>query len=165
MTRKIPSDYVWGAVLAAFSAALLWNSRDTGDVALGAASSAMGWPHIILWGLLILGLALIPYGWLGDRREDRPHTVSTGPASLRTTVFVGATGAAYFAGLDYLGFLVSTLAFGVILPKLLGRSGWRGPLAFSTIALTAFWIIFVKILNVPLPKGVGPFREVSLFFS
>ena len=59
--------------------------------------------------------------------------------------------------MDYLGFAASIFVYVTVLTGSIGKHRWR--VAFATGALTAiaFYVVFARWLQVPLPKGIMGF--------
>ncbi|WP_150460937.1 tripartite tricarboxylate transporter TctB family protein [Nesterenkonia ebinurensis] len=72
--------------------------------------------------------------------------------------------AGYVAVLPYLGYVVATLVMAWVLAWTIGvRKVLSATLASITyVALTT--VIFGVLMNVPLPRGRGPFVDISAFF-
>jgi putative tricarboxylic transport membrane protein len=159
------ANIIWGAILTCGSGFLLWVAyRPVKHGLLDTGVSGMIWPQMILWGLLFLSLLLLARGCVGalNARPERQRDVSS--SHFQKPILLALLGAVYFALFDELGFIVSTLLFTASTVLLLGR---RRPIEVSLFSLgftATLLIIFVKALNVPLPRGVGVFREFSLLF-
>ncbi len=68
---------------------------------------------------------------------------------------------AYVPGIEYLGFFLATALY-LAAFMLVGRYRRGGIIAASSIlGSLAFVFVFMKIVYVSLPLGVGPFRQVS----
>ncbi len=91
-----------------------------------------------------------------DGAEDRA-TANT----YRLLAAVGLSGA-YVAGLEWLGFFVATALY-LGLFMVLGRYRRAGVIAStSVLGSLAFVFVFMKIVYVSLPLGVGPFQALSI---
>jgi len=69
-----------------------------------------------------------------------------------------------FIGLPNMGFLLSTLIF---IPGLMLGLGNRNPLQISlnTIGtILASYVVFIRLMMIPLPRGVGIFWDFSVMF-
>jgi len=97
-----------------------------------------------------------------DRRArdlDRPADVG------RTEVLFTAMGFAYWLSLPWLGYVVATSLFLLVGTLSLGERVSLRPFVVSIASATAFWIVFVFLLGVPLPdlppdvvKGLNPYK-------
>lgn len=159
------ANIVWGAILACGSGFLLWVAyRPVKHGLLDTGVSGMVWPQMILWGLLLLSLLLLAQGCVGELRAHANRQQDVSSSHFQRPILLALVGAIYFAVFDELGFIASTLLFAASTVLLLGR---RRPIEVSSfsVGFTAILVIlFVKVLNVPLPRGVGVFREFSLLF-
>jgi putative tricarboxylic transport membrane protein len=122
-----------------------------------------------LWPLVILGLsALISASLFVShlltifRGYARP---SGGGMEAWWTLFLSmVTFLLYTAGMQYLGFLVATPLYMAGFMAVLGMRRWTY-LVMSSIAVTLILnFLFIQFLFIPLPKGVGVFRDISLLF-
>lgn len=137
-----------------------------------------------VWPKIILGLAMVTCGYAIVRglligRDDaqvggvlesiveetpsgEPQPAAPPPASSRWTLIIGiAMTVAYVALVDKLGFFLSTALY-------LAGFMWVGNyrrigvvLATSLAGALAFMFVFMKVVYVSLPLGVGPFAELT----
>lgn len=80
-----------------------------------------------------------------------------GPALLRVGIFAGAT-LVYIIVLSYVGLLVATILYFLVIIKALGKAGWLVPVIMSTVFAATVSVVFVVVLRVPLailPAGLG----------
>lgn len=126
------------------------------------------WPKIVLILLMFCSAMLALETFLKRHTIDakgQEKKEDYDPKGLVRMLGTGALLALYiFAGLKYLGFLLSTFLFTPLLMYWLGN---RKPIviALTTLISTSFFvIIFCKIMLIPLPRGMGIFRTFSLFF-
>jgi putative tricarboxylic transport membrane protein len=159
------ANIVWGTILACGSGFLLWVAyRPVKHGLLDTGVSGMVWPQMILWGLLFLSLLLLAQDCVSELRARRNRHQDVSLGHFQRPILLALVGAVYFAAFDELGFIASTLLFTASTVVLLGR---RRPIEvslFSVIFTAILLIVFVKVLIVPLPRGVGVFREFSLLF-
>ena len=164
MRRAFPPDCVWGLVLTGFSGFLLWVAYWPVQHTALVGSGGFAWPRTILWALLVLSLVLVITGWRSRALNSAAAPEPRGH-DLRRALIVAVVGAAYFASLGYIGFLLSTLVLTTILPKILGRKSWIGIMFFSLTFTTLIWLVFIRLLDLPLPKGVDIFYSFSAFLA
>jgi len=122
------------------------------------------WPKIMLMGAIILSLFLLIKNWkkkaesvLEEGEEfEKPNRVrSTG---ILIVCFI------YAFAMSHLGFLISTPLF---VAAILLLSEYRSikKLFLIPITITAvFFLIFVWLASVPMPRGHWIFRNFSLLF-
>jgi len=126
------------------------------------------WPKIVL-GLLIFCSAMLLLE--NYRRRRAHHDQGQGkkedydPKGLIRMLGTGALLLFYvFIGLQYLGFLLSTLIFTAALMYWLGN---RKPVTIALVSVLSsslFMVIFCRLMLIPLPRGEGLFRTFSLLF-
>jgi putative tricarboxylic transport membrane protein len=83
------------------------------------------------------------------------------PSAARVTLGVGAT-LAYVVLVSLLGFFLATAAFLAAFIALGGYRRWGVVAACSVGGSLAMVVVFMKMVYVSLPLGVGPFRLLSI---
>ena len=138
-----------------YQAVQLPDVDDTGDV-LGAS----GFPLVI--GLLaLLVLLLITIRAVREGTGERlPLFDLRLPEGRLLLANVGLL-AGYIVLLNILGFAVSTMLYLFIAPTSFGYSKWRTLTAFSVAGSVLLVGVFGTAFYVPLPRGIGLFRELS----
>lgn len=71
----------------------------------------------------------------------------------------------YITLMDKIGFVCSTPLFVAYYMTLLGNRSWKMRLLTAALSTAALYILFSRFLQVPLPRGYGMFRDLSLFFE
>jgi len=103
---------------------------------------------LILLSLILLGRSL----WVG---QLEPGGVNFGEHWKRLIVVVPAL-VAYFFLLEPIGYLLTTVAIIILVAKLVNCS-WKEAVAISIVCTVVTYILIVRYLNGPLPKGIIPF--------
>jgi putative tricarboxylic transport membrane protein len=120
------------------------------------------WPRLVLIGLMVSALVNAAASL---RRPSRPSLAAVplarefrrGRLALAGGLILG-----YIGAIELVGFLLATSAF---LAAFMALAGLRRPVSLLLIAaigaglLTA---VFVRVVYLPLPKGWGPFEDVTL---
>lgn len=161
---------------AALFAGAAYLFHDAGTFAAFARPGQLGpdfWPRAILVLLMIVCgyeavRRLIVGGTLEDADETAPADQEPEPGSgggrrypVRLALGVVLT-AAYVLALDVLGFFVATALY-LALFMVVGCYGRARVIALSSVlGSLAFVFVFMKIVYVSLPLGVGPFRTLSV---
>lgn len=145
---------------AAVALALLLASRGLGTVAAPGQLSPAFWPRLVLAGLLLACLAKA-------LQEVRARTVG-GAVDVRRPLARERLAAAVAAIVLYvllgpwLGFPLATALFIAAFMLLCGA---RGPMAVggsAVLGTVALLYLFVKLVYLPLPKGAGPFEDLTI---
>jgi putative tricarboxylic transport membrane protein len=138
-----------------YEAMQLPNIDDTVDV-LGAS----GFPQIIG----VLALLVLLFITINTIRENKAVQISLfnlrlpeGRLLLVNIFFL----ASYIVLLSILGFAVSTMLYLFIAPTSFGYSKWRLLTFFSVVGALVLVSVFGSVFYVPLPRGIGLFRELS----
>lgn len=124
------------------------------------------WPKILLVIVAVLALALIWQNVVNIRtRLAAGKTGSTGePLNWAKLGASALLVVAYFVGLQTVGFMIATMIFLFLAIRLIGYGnrllGTIYPFAFTALVTLAF----VKVLELPLPRGMGPFESLSRMF-
>jgi hypothetical protein len=79
--------------------------------------------------------------------------IPTGAGRKRLLILIGAM-FLYFIALSWLGFIISSVLFAVVLMRTLSDSGYTRILVYSLIMSFAIYGGFVYLLKVPMPRGV-----------
>jgi putative tricarboxylic transport membrane protein len=120
------------------------------------------WPQLLLGGLIILSIFLLidiykrRTALAATTAEQQPY-----PARFWYTL---ALAIVYTIIMPYIGFAVSTLLFSLVIMRVLGVKNPKDLLMISAGTTVLFVVLFPKIMAVPMPRGVGVFRAISLFF-
>lgn len=121
------------------------------------------WPRIILGALFVLSVILLvrvivypPSPESANPPEKQPHP--------RNFWFVLGSTVAYIAAMGWIGFTIATVLY---LGVMLWLLQFRRIIPFLMIVLGSTLVtvlLFTRLLGIPLPRGTGLFRTISLFF-
>jgi hypothetical protein len=145
------ADRIAGAVLLAFAVAFsagalkFYPYTGPGGPGSGFLPFWLGIVMAVLAGMLLASGLRAP--------DPGPEWLPRGEGRKRLLIVLGVT-IALVALLKYLGMILGTALFLVVLLRLIDRSPW--PLALGVAALTAGvnWLVFSHWLRVPFPLGV-----------
>lgn len=160
VARASQLTILWAPLVGvALAVVLLVASRGLDTVSAPGQLGPAFWPRLVLAGLLVACLAKA----LEDARARRTAKVTEAVpfARGRLTAAIAAI-VLYVLLAPLLGFAITTAAFIVVFMILCGA---RGPLmlgANAAVGTVALLYIFVKVVYLPLPKGAGPFENVTL---
>jgi len=154
-------DLIAGLVLLGL-AVLYWIEADAIPVTgFGGSISAQGLPKFLAIGLVLTSLALIAQALL-MRRTAGP--VENPEADNRWTLAnharaagIAAIGVGFIFAVELAGFTISVFLLLLATALYMGQRPSLKLLLVSIAGGAAFWGIFVKLLNIPLPKGLFPF--------
>lgn len=110
--------------------------------------------------LALGGLVRAAPAWRAAGARGQPLL---GPAPGQLLLVI-ALSLVYPFAMDVMGFLVATLGFQIVLLGLLGIRRPGVVLAVSGVNLALLYGIFARALQLPLPRGSGAFRSLSLWF-
>ncbi|PZG20093.1 tripartite tricarboxylate transporter TctB family protein [Nonomuraea aridisoli] len=103
------------------------------------------WPFAISVVIVVLSLVLLV---TGRKLED---TERFSKSSLLTAVAL-VTLVALAALLPVIGFEIPSLLLTFVWLRWLGKESWRSSIVISIGAVAAFYVIFVLLLQIPLPR-------------
>jgi hypothetical protein len=121
------------------------------------------WPQLILGGMLILGVILLVdvikrKGKMKGKEEEAPKPY---PQNLYIVLGLALV---YTFAMNYLGFAISTLLLMIALMWVLKVRKIKTIMLTSVLTTTFMVVLFPKIMMVPMPRGTGIFRVISLLF-
>lgn len=154
------SNLIAGVVLLAFSV-IFWLGADAIPKSrLGGSVGADGLPKTLAIALGVLSLGLIAQTLLMARaapaaaveRESRTERRNLHLRALGMIVI----GAVYVAVVPYLGYVLSIALLLLAVALYNGKRASRGLVLFTILGAVVFYVLFVQILDVPLPAGFWP---------
>lgn len=144
--RSLTVDQVAGAVFAAFSLLVLWESR---KIPLGfLAEPGPGWlPMLLACALLACGIAVAAGGRHGKRMAEVQwpewrHAV----AILGTCIFMALA-------IERLGYRLTIFMAMLVLAGFVEKKGWVAGVLYAGGFSLATHYLFNTTLRVPLPQG------------
>ena len=107
-------------------------------------------PVIVGVMLLLASLTTMWEGWQLDKAEhiDLP----AGAGRKRLLSLIGLL-FGYFLALPWLGQILSSTVFCILLMRVLSDLRWPRIVAYSLVMSIALYVVFVFLLKVPLPRG------------
>jgi hypothetical protein len=163
MVRPYLGEIVIYAVYLGLSIFLLFETERIPQFGIYTAFGPRLWPRVILGlSVLISGSLLVSYLLAFFRGNDRPGY--EGMQAWWTLFLSIVTFFLYALGMQYLGFLVATPFYMAGFMAVLGMRRWTYLVVGSIAVPLILNILFIQFLFLPLPKGVGIFRDISLLF-
>ncbi len=121
------------------------------------------WPKIVLFCLIVLSAALTLSNVIKWRKSR--DKVSEREAGWKRVFIVVLLAVAYVYFLKPLGFIVASPLF-IIGMMLLIMPARKKVIPFAVLGIMVMiYIIFSKLLFVPLPKGFGVFHDISIMLG
>jgi len=119
------------------------------------------WPRFVLAGIVLMSL-LIMIRALRNRGKGPPGTPAP-PAKMNTTHVLVCAAALFFVTIliPYLGFLFSAFLGMILFSYILGAREKFTVFWYSIASVAAIYLVFGRILLVPMPRGVSIFQKLS----
>ncbi|SFD90321.1 Tripartite tricarboxylate transporter TctB family protein [Lentibacillus persicus] len=143
----------------------------TSEAASSTNIGPMGWPIMILLFTLLMGTLLLLITWVKGRntdQQDKGYIPSDDEAPenkhfhmKNRHFYILASIALYVLLLPVVGFIVVTPVLFFFLAWLLGMGKILKIVAVTVASNIVFVIIFIYLLGIPFPRGVGIFRSFS----
>lgn len=130
------------------------------------------WPKLVLGVIAFLALIILiqnVQSLLKCRKEHRPAEEQCGSREesrqvAKRIIIISLLAIAYFFGLRYMGFILSTILFLYITIFWIGIPGKRTKILYPLLFTTGLALVFIKFLELSLPRGAGIFRMFSELF-
>jgi len=131
-----------------------------GSIRLHVGTPLMPQPGFFpfLGGFLLIGLSLVllVQGWLGrDKAPRQPREAAFG--EWRRPLILVVSMSVYTAVLEWLGYVLPTIALSVVILRVLGVTSWKVLILASVGLSVGTYVLFGRILGIDLPAGVLPF--------
>lgn len=160
-------ELIFSLLILLASLVLFWVTGSFGGrtVLQGARMGPAFWPRFIL-GALILLTVIVSVGTIKKIKREKAWSEALlvmDRGKVRFFVAIGLS-VSYLTLLPMMGFIAVTPFFMIAFMLLLGEKS-KGWILSVSVGMTAIIVIlFTKAMYVPLPRGVGFFREFSLIF-
>ncbi|MCF6410743.1 tripartite tricarboxylate transporter TctB family protein [Pseudalkalibacillus salsuginis] len=130
------------------------------------------WPYILLTLMLILAIFGIVKSYILAKKsksiESKDHEDKIEPErtffKLSIPMISLVLVILYVLLLNAIGFIISTLLFLYGISLLLGQKKQLYSIIFAVLTTVVFIGLFSVLLSIPLPRGLGIFRQLSLLF-
>jgi putative tricarboxylic transport membrane protein len=130
-----------------------------GSIRLHVGTPLMPQPGFFpfLGGFLLIGLSLVllVQGWLG--RNEAPRQPREAFGEWRRPLILVVSMSVYTAVLEWLGYVLPTIALSVVILRVLGVTSWKVLILASVGLSVGTYVLFGRILGIDLPAGVLPF--------
>jgi putative tricarboxylic transport membrane protein len=130
-------------------------SMKYGDVRAGFPNAGF-FPFVGGAGLVLLSLIQLFGIYLGNRKtgEEKPEAFFPQKESLKRIVVTLAILFFYCIALQYVGFLIATFLFMVLLLRCIEPQRWTVLLITALLTSTFSYLLFEILLKAQLPKGI-----------
>ena len=130
------------------------------DTIAGDALGARGFPLALIVAGFVLCLVIL-LRRAGENKATDGKLLDLGTPEGKAVLASGIVLLAYLALMNVLGYILATMLFSLVAARAMG---FRKPgllVLFSALLTTALFLLFGKLFMVPLPRGIGPLRELS----
>lgn len=164
-------DYLFYSIVIAFAGFFLMSTTGIQSANKTTILGPKAWPSIILILMLVLAIMGVIKTFITSKKaavaqvesseiEEPERRLFNIPFSLVSIFSI----ILYTVGLYVFGFIISSVLFLYLLTQLLGAKKQLVIILLSVILTAVFVWLFSIVLSVPLPRGIGIFREFSLLF-
>ena len=131
-----------GLAAACLAFAFAGGLLSPGEWAVPSQSKTL-FPALLLLGAAFAGLYIAAGATAtADDTTPRRHLRALG---------MGLAAAAYAIALPHIGLHLSTAVLCTAVPIVLGYRNWLGIAAFMVLIIALAWLVFIRLMNVPLP--------------
>jgi putative tricarboxylic transport membrane protein len=126
---------------------------------IGDPLGPKAFPRMLGIGLLFTAGLLFLEMWKAKKTEDakkvdgEPQDYRHYPIVVTVVVWTGL----YFAVFEWLGYVVATAAYLIVLTAYFNRGKWTANVLTSVLFCIGGYLMFSKLLEVNLPRGILPF--------
>lgn len=143
--------YLWiGGAGACFALAYLWGAFDLPFGQIDQPGAAV-FPIVVGVILLLSSIAAIWEGFKTGKNEKVAFPAGIGRKRLQA-LFGLLLG--YFLVMPWLGHVISSALFCILLMRALSDLGWARIIAYSIAITASLYVVFVIMLKLPLPRGL-----------
>lgn len=122
------------------------------------------WPQLVLGVIVILSGILVFFDFLSRRIEKPVTEFSEGKPHTKRLILAIILTLSYGFSVPWLGFLLSIFILQILFLLVLSEKKVI-VIVFLPLGLTvSIYLIFIKILYIPLPRGSGVFLQFSRLF-
>lgn len=151
--------YLFEACLVVLSVSMLFNIRKWSFIKTYMGMGPEMWPIIVLGAIIILSALQVFLSAFGGKESS----ISFENLTAQVLLAMGLLGA-YIYSFEYIGFLIATLLFQWIFIALINQYRNKRYVFAPIVVTVLIFILFVKVMYVPLPRGMGLFRAFSSLF-
>lgn len=166
------ANYLLSIITIVVSVFFLVAAFQTPETASSTNIGPMGWPIMILLFTLLMGILLLLTTWVEGRKKDqhdKDHITSDvyeAPTEKNFHMknrhfYILVSIAIYVLLMPVVGFIVVTPVLFFFLAWLLGMGKILKVAAVTIASNIVFVIVFIYLLGIPFPRGVGIFRSFS----
>lgn len=130
------------------------------------------WPKIILLCMGILSVAIIFENVAALRLKIKEKKVGAASykevwdntTGVKKMILMSVLCITYYWGLNVIGFMLSTIIFMLLAMLIIGGAKKITLIIYPIVFTVLIEVVFVKLLELSLPRGIGIFNEISLLF-
>lgn len=147
------------AIIALTALLLLWYSKDISPGQVERVGPAF-WPTLALLGILV-GVAIKCVETLRRHRSE-PSEAAIEDIDLRTAFTAIASCIIGVALIEFAGFVIANFVFLLMFLRIAGLKRKMAQVTVAASGTVAMVYLFVKLVYVPLPRGIGPFEDATI---
>ncbi len=155
MKKKKYVDIISGILLIALGSIYFYSANTLPEALTTEPLGPAGFPQFLAVVLIALSLWILVKAIL-DKSEEANSATKFTPRDIRCLLLVIGMMVLYVAGIQLLGYTVSTFLFAAVCFCLMGAS-WRKPtgvLIPSAVIAVVCYLLFKVLFNADLPRGL-----------
>ncbi|WP_167512316.1 tripartite tricarboxylate transporter TctB family protein [Oceanidesulfovibrio marinus] len=148
MSRRL-IEFMFGGVMMLLGVAFMIHTFDSAYkvMGIGAQVSPIFYPRILLTAWLLLSVGILIEAAFKKGKSSKDYSWKN---ALLMFLLIGLC----VAAMEYIGFLLSTVAFFFASCLIFGYGRYSVLLPVGIIFPVALWLIFVEVLKIPLPTSM-----------
>lgn len=154
---------IFNVILLIVFSVLLKTSFGIEDLREVDPFGAAGFPKMILLilvPLLLISLYKSIQDYLKDKKQEKEPSISIKKPTIITIIIIVLL-ALFISLLDIVGFLIASFMLTPLLLVVLGEKNKTRLILLSILTPIILTGLFGVILDIPLPRGIGIFLEIS----
>lgn len=162
-------EFVLELFMLIVSVFLLVETGEIRSVGMQSSGAAALWPRIILLIIIIATIVLLARLILRKAitRKGFCNAITLDESQRKIFMRVSTVMAVtilYASFMNLIGFLIISLISQLLILLILGTRRWVTLITTPLWLTASLYFLFIKIIHIPLPRGVGVFYEVSRIF-
>ena len=154
------ADKVTFVCILVLAGLYFWATEKLPSLEIGDPLGPKAFPRLLVVALLVTA-AILLYEIIKGRKPASASTVSLTPGASREAAYIVVAGVVvwtflYFLVFEFLGYVIATTLYLLVLTSFLHRGKWVTNVLTSVLFAVCSYVMFVKVLGVNLAPGLLP---------